>query len=361
MKAFTLSAITLALFKVPYLCLCAAAPSGTVVTWGVNLMQKDTNLPPADFYSTGVVTVAAQVISNATAIAAGGSHALALRSDGTVVAWGGNQEGMALGYPTPTRYRTDGQVKLGGQSLSHVLAIAAGRSLDQHGFSIALLDDHTVVAWGGNRFGQTRIPAGLRNVTAVAAGALQGLALKRDGTIASWGEGNPPPFGLTNVVAISAGGASGRNLALKNDGTVADWAVRSIEYVSIVPSGLSNVTAIASGSGHSLALRRDGTVFGWGENRFGEATGIGNTTFPHQSTGVVMIAGQVLSNLVSIAAGGESSMGLKSDGTVVTWGTMQTDVPVGLSNVVAIAAGEGFCLAITTNQAVADRFRQFPH
>jgi alpha-tubulin suppressor-like RCC1 family protein len=56
-------------------------------------------------------------------------------------------------------------------------------------------------------------------------------------------------------------------------------------------------------------------------------------------------------------------MALKKDGTIITWGRMVNDlypvtVPEGLSNVVAIAAGDNFCLVITTNSAIADRYRQ---
>jgi len=54
-----------------------------------------------------------------------------------------------------------------------------------------------------------------------------------------------------------------------------------------------------------------------------------------------------LSNIVSIATGGDHNLALRSDGTVVAWGdnrSGQTNVPPGLSNVVAIAAGGGcFC------------------
>jgi alpha-tubulin suppressor-like RCC1 family protein len=63
---------------------------------------------------------------------------------------------------------------------------------------------------------------------------------------------------------------------------------------------------------------------------------------------------------VAIAASRNFSMVLKKNGTVAAWGDnlwRQRDVPVGLSNVVAIAAGGTFCLAITTNRAVADKFR----
>jgi alpha-tubulin suppressor-like RCC1 family protein len=63
--------------------------------------------------------------------------------------------------------------------------------------------------------------------------------------------------------------------------------------------------------------------------------------------------------VVAVAAGYCSSLALKRDGTVVAWGEepLCPAVPAGLTNVAAIAAGRGFCLAITTNSLVADRFR----
>ena len=39
-----------------------------------------------------------------------------------------------------------------------------------------------------------------------------------------------------------------------------------------VPSGLSNVVAIAAGDFHTLALRSDGSVIGWGDDRYGQAS-----------------------------------------------------------------------------------------
>jgi alpha-tubulin suppressor-like RCC1 family protein len=122
------------------------------------------------------------------------------------------------------------------------------------------------------------------------------------------------------------------------------------------------VVAVAAGYNHSLALTRDGTVTGWGFNNAGQATGIPNTNFISVSADQVTIGGQLLNNVASIAAGRGYSMALKRDGTIVTWGCMLNDhypptVPAGLSNVIAIAAGDNFCLAITTNSAVANRFR----
>lgn len=331
----------------------AAQPSGTVVAWGMNLLSEGTTVPPADYYSTGAVLIAGHVLSNATAVAAGGLHALALRTDGTVLGWGGDVAGETVGSPSLSPQGASGEVKVGGQVLTNVVAIAAG-SMTGQSFSLALRHDRTVVGWGDNRFGQTSVPAGLTNATAIAAGAFQGLALQSDGTVVSWGQGNPAPNWLSNVVAISAGGQYGWNLALKSDGTVAEWPVRSSVYSSAAPAGLSNVIAIATAGGPRLALKRDGTVVGWGSNEYGQATGVPNPVFPNQSTGTVMIAGQVLSNVVAIAAGFEYSLGLKRDGTVVAWGhpySMKMTVPAGLTNVTAIAAGNNFCLAIITNAA----------
>jgi len=133
-------------------------------------------------------------LSNVVAVAAGGNHSLALRADGTVVAWGENND--ALG-------------NFAGQSvvpaeLTNAVAIAAG---EYH--SLALRADGTVVAWGDNSEGQTILPAGLSDVVAVSGGGAHSLALKRDGTLASWGANwngqcSLPP-GLSDVVGFAAG------------------------------------------------------------------------------------------------------------------------------------------------------------
>lgn len=133
-----------------------------------------------------------------------------------------------------------------------------------------------------------------------------------------------------------------------------------------MPVGLSNVVAIAhaegfNGGGNYLALKSDGTVVGWGGNRsVGMAIGSPTTNYAYTSSGIVTIGGKVLTNVKAIDVGPLFSLVLKNDGTVIAWGDNgfhQTDVPAGLSNVVAITAGNNFCLAITTNRAVAEKFR----
>ena len=237
------------------------------------------------------------------AVAAGGEHSLALKADGTVVAWGRNLSGEAT-------------VSAG---LSNVIAIAAG-GRSGSGFSLALKRDGRVVAWGDNAHLQTSVPNGLSNVVSIAAGTEHCLALKKDGTIIGWGineEGRTQsPVGLSNVVAVSAG--EEHSMALKSDGTVVAWG-RNQHGQANVPEGLSNVVSICSGSYFNLALKKDGTVVGWGID------------MPKD-----------LTNITTIAAGPWDGMALRRDGRPVVWGQSYfsaTQVPSGLSNIVAISSG----------------------
>ncbi|HRJ08826.1 MAG TPA: choice-of-anchor D domain-containing protein [Prosthecobacter sp.] len=193
-----------------------------------------------------------------------------------------------------------------------------------------------VVAWGNNSSGQTNVPAGLNDVTAIAAGNAHTVALKADGTLLSWGLNiSGQPAGLNNVIAISAGAE--HTVALKSDGTVTAWGFNGSGQTT-VPAGLSNVTAIATGWDHNLALKSDGTVVAWGNNSHGQR---------------VVPAG--LSGVVAVAAGWKHSVALKSDGTVVAWGYNvdgQTNVPAGLNGVTAIATRGNHTLALKSDGTV---------
>ena len=256
--------------------------------------------------------------SHAKAIDAGMDFSLALKTDGTVVAWGTNDHGQ-------------GSVPSG---LSSVSAIAAG---SYH--AVALKSDGTVVAWGRNDGGQTAVPAGLSGVKAIAAGGDFNLALKKDGTVVGWGLYGfgqiNIPAGLSDVTAIAAGDS--HSLALKSDGTVVGWGNNDSGQAK-VPAGLTGVTAIAAGSYFSLALKRDGTVVAWGDGHYGQ---------------LAVPAG--LSDVTAIAAGGYHCLALKRDKTVVAWGSNgvgQLAVPAGLSDVIAIAGGNGESLALRSDGTV---------
>jgi hypothetical protein len=245
--------------------------------------------------------------TNLLALSAGGDFGwgefeLALRADGTLVAWGSDYSDSTNVPPEAT----------------NVVAIAAG---DYHG--LALLPDGTVLGWGENSYGESTPPASATNVVAVAAGQWHSMVLKQDGTVVAWGNITATPPNATNVVAISAG--SDFSLALRQDGTVVGWGENNSGQAA-PPANATNVVAIAAGWDHSLALLADGTVIGWGDD------GEGATTPPADAT-----------NVVAIAAGNSHSLALRQDGTVVAWGYDyfgEIDIPDNLTNVSAISAKE---------------------
>jgi len=211
----------------------ALLQNGTVVAWGANGSEQ-LGVPglyqPEDCFANyegcSHVPVAVGGLSGVRSIAAGGGHALALLENGTVMAWGENWRGQ-LGNGTESR---SSAVSAPVSGLSGVRQIAA--NYEQ---SLALLDDGTVMAWGGNEHGQLGtgtlvnsplpIPvSGLSEVAAVAAGGKQSLALLSNGTVMAWGDNewgalgtevgvlgvNPTPVmtqtcALSEVVGIAAG------------------------------------------------------------------------------------------------------------------------------------------------------------
>ena len=170
---------------------------GTVLAWGQNAggqlgdgttTQRLTPVQVSGLGSgSGVVVIAG--------IAGGGA---VLKADGTVLAWGLNGSGQ-IGDDTATQRLTPVQVS-GLGSGSGVIGIAGGGSVGA-GHTLALKSDGTVLSWGGNGSGQLGdgslsphlIPSpvpGLGSgsgVIAVAAGLSHSLALTSDGTVLSWG------------------------------------------------------------------------------------------------------------------------------------------------------------------------------
>jgi hypothetical protein len=142
-------------------------------------------------------------------------------------------------------------------NLNRVIAIAAGCW-----HSLALKSDGTVVAWGYNSGGWTNVPANLSGVTAISAGGSHSLALKADGTVVAWGYNScgqiNVPANLSGVAAIAAG--AWHSLALKADGTVVTWGTdgggcySGYSGVTNVPANLGHVMAIATGGDYNLAL-----------------------------------------------------------------------------------------------------------
>jgi alpha-tubulin suppressor-like RCC1 family protein len=183
--------------------------------------------------------------------------------------------------------------------------------------------------------------------------------------------------GLSGVIAASAGRE--HSLALLENGMVMAWgenfygqlgnASTANSDVPVAVTGLSGVTAIGAGGGHGLALLSNGTVMAWGHNNLGQ---LGNGTTENSDVPVAVCAGPPEPcpgsqlEATAIAAGGNQSLALLKNGTVMAWGdndsgqlgngtTENSDVPVavsGLSGVSAISAGESYSLALLSTGTV---------
>jgi alpha-tubulin suppressor-like RCC1 family protein len=318
--------------------------------------------------------------SLAQAIAAGGSHSLVLKRDHTVWAWGSNASGQ-LGDGTTT----DRNAPVLIPGLTHVVALAGGGD-----HSLALKDDGSVAAWGGNDYGQlgdgttTRSTAplqvsGLTNafITAVSGGARHSIALEDDGTVWTWGDNGQGQLGdgtttqrrtpvsvsgLAGAIITAVSAGTDHSLALKNDGTVWAWGdnsegqlgdgTKTASATPVAVSGLTNVTAIAATNRRSYAMKADGTVWVWGY-QFTQTVCAGcdpiDPTRPRQ----------IITGVSTIAAAGKVVF-LTSGGTVDTWDYGLDLFPVpdgrgdggGVSNIVAVAAGGAFTLALRNDGTV---------
>ncbi|NLA76680.1 MAG: hypothetical protein GX851_02420, partial [Clostridiales bacterium] len=231
-----------------------------------------------------------------TQIAAGGSFAMALCSDGTVYAAGYNLL-YQLGLGDNESRNTFTQVTaLAGKDVTQ---IAAG---DNH--ALALCSDGTVYASGSNSYGQyglgnnsfstafTEVTA-LKDkaVTQIYAGFLNSVALCRDGRVYATGYNYYGQLGL--------GDCNDKN-----------------SFTEVTSLANKGVTQIALGNSHSLALCRDGTVYSAGYNNCGQL-GVGDTADRTAFTEATAFADK---SVTQIAAGNDYTMALCSDGAICALG-----------------------------------------
>lgn len=128
---------------------------------------------------------------------------------------------------------------------------------------------------------------------------------------------------LGNIKSINVCGF--HTVALKNDGNFVAWGLdgwgtnRGSEFIP--PCNLNDLTVIVPGEMHFLGIKKDGSVIAWGEKKYGA------TNVP-----------QGLSNVVAVAACcGDNSLALRSDGTLVSWG-QSISIPNWVTNIVAVSA-----------------------
>lgn len=190
-------------------------------------------------------------------IATGGSYSLAVRTDGTLWAWGQNDQGQ-LGNGTNTFYVVPTHI---GTGTNWAKVFSIGRT------SFAIKTDGSLWVWGqnaltifGSAIGDTKIPGRIgtgNNWMTVAPNPLSILGLKTDRTLWIWGRNQ------SDIYDAYYGNGYPDMTNYENNptqiGTSNDWQ------------------SIASTQEDSYAIKSNGTLWDWGRNYYGEL-GDGSTT-----------------------------------------------------------------------------------
>jgi alpha-tubulin suppressor-like RCC1 family protein len=280
--------------------------------------------------------------TNWASVATGWYHAVALKTDGTLWAWGYNGEGQ-LGDGTledkniPTRIGT-------ATNWDYV---------SSHGYhNAALKDDGSLWTWGYNYYGAlgdgtledknvpTRIGTATDWALVSAGGYYHTVALKDDGSLWAWGDNSygalgdgtednsyvPIQIGTdTDWAFVTANDADyDGNLAIKTDGTLWAWGYNyygelgegeGVDASILSPTQIGTDTdwaAVDGGYYQSVGLKTDGTLWVWGDNSYGGLGGVATTTTPTQLG--------TDSDWVSISGGYYHNHAFKSDGSLYGWG-----------------------------------------
>jgi alpha-tubulin suppressor-like RCC1 family protein len=335
---------------------CAASGGGPGSDTPVVVVTETVTAQPAASARATPLALADLATSGGawSAVAAGSYTTLALKSDGTLWAWGLNDYGqLGRGNCDVAPHPVPRQVDHG----RGWAALSAG-----YGTSFAVRADGTLWAWGNNsdfggnlglgvggkvtlngitiprdRWSPTRVGSAADWV--VPYGGFQhAVASKRDGALWGWGANYYGALGPQGKVSLdpvptrvgrgggyaTAAAGGDFSLAVKRDGSL--WATGINLYgqlglgdtadrhrLTMVGSG-HDWAAVSAGLGYALALKRDGSLWAWGGNGFGQL-GLGDTA-PRLSP--TQVGGET--DWAQVSCLGHHSLALRRDGTLWAWG-----------------------------------------
>jgi alpha-tubulin suppressor-like RCC1 family protein len=286
----------------------AIKSNGTLWAWGGNLYGQCGFDTAAGQYKSSRVSIGTgwQTVD----VSLGGAWALGIKTDGTLWAWGNNAAG-ALGTSSLTS--TSSPVLVSGPAGASWSAISAGTS---HALAITTLG--RLYAWGSNVSGRL---GDLSIVTKSSPVLVSGPA-------------------ATSWLAVSAGGAhsmaittgqvgyawgNGANGQLGSGSTVFNWS-------SPLLVGVSPTTSVAAGDTHSLLLFQ-GRPYATGSASAGQ---LGNSSLL-QVSGWVVVSGPAATSWASVSAGTSYSAGITTAGRLYAWG-LNTSGQVGISSLTSVSS-----------------------
>ena len=311
----------------------ALKADGTLWSWGSNTNDQ------LGLQTKVVFNVPKVIGTGYSTVSASDFHTLALKADRSLWAWGDNLFGQ-LGDGSNTKTSLPKQIG------ADFIAISAAWSQ-----SLGLKSDHSLWQWGyiaatngsmGQNYFPTQVGTGF---AAISAGYDANYAIKLDGSLWAWGLNESGQLGIgsstgpdmcnnfpcsKSLVKVGDGFASVAAcvgscvFAVKSDGTLWAWGYNgegvlgdgtTINRTAPVQIG-TGFSAVATGMRGTIAIKRDGTVWTWGVNYEGQL-GIGTNATKLTPTQVPN-----LTNVVGVTTSrGNHSLALKSDGTIVSFGS----------------------------------------
>jgi len=325
----------------------AIKADGTLWAWGYGAYGK------LGLGSTSNVYVPTQVGMDNKWVTISGAyqHSAGLKSDGTIWTMGRNNYGqLGLGTTSTTNQTTP--IQMGTDTDWADVRVG-------NGHTIALKTDGTLWAWGQNTYGRLGLgdttnrtsptPLNVGNDwTMISTGDCYfSAAIKSDGSLWTWGEGGTGALGLgdftsknrpTRVgtdndwVSVKAGG--GNTVALKADGSLWIWGMNTrgqfgdgtidnsdegvfIPYPVRVGTG-TDWAGFALGQYFVLGIKTDGSIWAWGWNDYGQ---LGTTgTYNDDGVPTPMPVVTTATNFVLAAAGSSHALYVRADGSLYVCG-----------------------------------------
>lgn len=271
-------------------------------------------------------------------LAIGSGFSVGIKSDGSVWSWGTSPVNGSLGRKVSKQ--EDGWLPARIPNMDSAKSVVAGH------VGVILMRDGTVWTWGPARYGlgyqvggqsqlePKRVP-GVSNVVDVSIWGSAVHALLEDGTVVGWGGGRsgvlgpaklgenewPSPIsGLVDIVRSVPGFSIDKHGVLWTYGTCVAALGRETAGdggACLTPAPVvlpGRVVDVASGVDAAYALLSDGTVWSWGTNNGGKLgiPGIASTVLPKRVPG--------LSRVVLLASNSAGAAAVTDSGMVVTWG-----------------------------------------
>ncbi|MCL2573277.1 MAG: stalk domain-containing protein [Defluviitaleaceae bacterium] len=291
----------------------AIRTDGSLWAWGANFFGQlgdgngandiGASLPPEQ---------AVRIMDNVAMVWAGRHHTTALQMDGSLWAWGSNHDGQVGDGTTIDRHTP---VRI----MEQVTYVSAG---SRH--TVAIRSDNSLWAWGNNRSGQL-------------GGGRHGVARIEANEVISHNEPSPIRI-MDNIVhATASSGLSSFTLAVTTSGDLLFWGEYSFVHpehnwhssVDVIEPMriMSNVAYVFADGDNKMVIQRDGSLWTWRhdiEGRIDTNLDAKSRTFTRIMDDVIAVSS--VSNSHELLTAG-NTMVILADGTMLAWGYRFGDMP----------------------------------